>query len=291
MPSEYENLIRLARVARGLEQAGGFYNASKLFWAALFSEEIRASNEQGIPKSAEELDREAQVAYEWLKSRGAKPELIAALEHGRAGVRENRTIAESEIPAVFVCRTCGEMILGQPSQPCPTCGAHLLTWREFLPVYLLEPLSPQQVLAALASGATEIEAAVKGLSDAQMAQSPRAGEWAIRDLLSHLLVAQGLCAGRVEKMLTKAHPEITSLAAWRLENMEALSASETLKRYRTSRQKTVDRLKEISAQDWWRTGHHDEFGEVTVLQQTSYFAKHEPTHLPQIAAIRRAIGA
>ncbi len=41
----------------------------------------------------------------------------------------------------------------------------------------------------------------------------------------------------------------------------------------------------------WRTGHHDEFGEVTVLQQASYFAKHERSHLPQIAESRRAIGA
>ena len=61
----YEHLIRLVRVARGLE-AGGYYNAAKLFWAMVFSEELRASNEQGVPLEAGDLDREMQIAIDTL---------------------------------------------------------------------------------------------------------------------------------------------------------------------------------------------------------------------------------
>ena len=38
-----------------------------------------------------------------------------------------------------------------------------------------------------------------------------------------------------------------------------------------------------------RQGQHGEFGEVTVLQQASYFAKHDQSHLPQLDAIRRVL--
>jgi hypothetical protein len=38
--------------------------------------------------------------------------------------------------------------------------------------------------------------------------------------------------------------------------------------------------------DWWRTGQHEEFGNITLRQQVSYFATHEMTHLSQIESLR-----
>jgi len=51
----------------------------------------------------------------------------------------------------------------------------------------------------------------------------------------------------------------------------------------------VNLLTEMPVEGWWRTAQHEEFGSVTILQQASYFAKHERSHLPQIAAIRRTL--
>ena len=62
-----------------------------------------------------------------------------------------------------------------------------------------------------------------------------------------------------------------------------------LEQYRCSRQSTVNLLTEMPVEGWWRTAQHEEFGSVTILQQASYFAKHERSHLPQIAAIRRTL--
>ena len=285
----YEHLIRLVRIARGLE-AGGYYNAAKLFWAMAFSEELRASGEQGVPLGADDLDREVQITIDTLGAAGAKPELITALQFGRQAAREDRTIPSAEIPPVHVCRTCGEIALGQAPQRCPACGARALTFREFLPVYYLEPLSPQQVMAALVSGPDEVEDAVKGLSGEQMTQPPQPGEWAIRDALWHLLMAQSVFAGRVEKMLAEDNPSLEGVAVWTIEGEESLSARDILARYRDSRTATVEQLKAMSPGDWWRTAWHEEFVQVTILQQASYFAKHERSHLPQIYAIRQAIG-
>jgi hypothetical protein len=35
---------------------------------------------------------------------------------------------------------------------------------------------------------------------------------------------------------------------------------------------------------WWRTARHREFGSLTLTEQVSYFAAHEPTHLRQVRA-------
>ena len=41
---------------------------------------------------------------------------------------------------------------------------------------------------------------------------------------------------------------------------------------------------------WWCHGWHEEFGDVTLLQQASYFALHEITHLPKIQELRQEVG-
>jgi len=285
---QYEHLIRLVRVARGLE-AGGYYNAAKLFWAKAFSDEIIASNEHGVPLTPDDLDREIQIAIDDLRATGVEPGLIAAVERGRQGARENRTIPSSEIPQVVTCRTCGEIILGHAPQRCPICGARALTFREFLPVYFLEALHPYEALAALASGPDEVEETVRGLSEKQMAQTPRPGEWAIRDVVWHILVAQGLLEGRVEKMLAEDNPSLEGVAAWAIEGEHSLLVQGMLERFRASRQRIVDRLTGLPAEDWWRTARHEEFVRFTILQEASYFARHERSHLPQIEAIRQVV--
>jgi len=57
--------------------------------------------------------------------------------------------------------------------------------------------------------------------------------------------------------------------------------SGVLQQYSSSRQAMVICLSHLVAEDWWRTGQHDEFGQVTLLQQASYFARHERSHFPQ----------
>jgi hypothetical protein len=288
--TKLDSLTRLVRVARGLEAIGS-YNASKLFWGLAFSRQIRASRAVGIPAAGDELDAEIGAALEDVKDGGASPAIVAAIVKGRERARENATIPMTEIPAVAVCRTCGELFLGEPPEKCPTCGAHKLTMREFLPVYFLEPFLPVQALAALGSAPDELENAIQGLNEEQMARKPAQNEWAVRDIFTHLLVAQGLLAGRVVKILAEENPSLTGVAAWAIGNEDTLAPSEVIARYRKSREETVARLKGIAFADWWRTARHEEFGQITLLQQASYFAKHDRAHLPQIREIRKAIGA
>jgi uncharacterized damage-inducible protein DinB len=287
------DLDRLVRAARGLE-AGGFYNLAKLFWALIYSRQVRTSSQLGVPTNPAELDSEIQAAIQELNAQGIEPALLAALQRGREAAGANRAIPASDIPPVYVCRSCGEIILvaspndNAPDQ-CPGCGAWELTFREFPPVYYLEPLPPQIVLQALETAPSEVERLIQGLSEDQMAQAPAPGAWGIRDAFFHLLVTQELLAGRVERMLAEENPSLAGVAAWAAESQASLTAAAMLDRYRLSRQATLELLRQMPAESWWRTAWHEEFGRVTILQQASYFAKHERSHLPQLAAIRKVI--
>ena len=284
-----EIILQAIRIARGFEMRGA-YNAAKLFWALAFSCEIQLSNAIGIQDGVDQLDSEIEALLSVAKLEETDPQWVAMMRRGQQGARENRTILLTEIPEASVCRRCGEMILGDSSSGCPACHAQALTLRIFPPIYYLEPLPREQALSALASAPREMEAAMRGLNAEQLSRPSKPGEWAIRDVAWHVLVAQGLLAGRLEKMLAEVDPPLPSVPAWAVDAIDSLSTSEILQQYSSSRQATVERLSRLAAEDWWRTGQHDEFGQVTVLQQASYFAKHERSHFPQLSEIRRALG-
>jgi len=282
----YDDLIRLVRVARGLE-AGGFNNAAKLAWGLLYSEEVKASSAGGVPRGAE-LDAELGMLVASFTAAGADPAVIAALDEARAAVREDRTIPHPRIPDVYVSRTTGAVFLGDPPDVTAS-NDHRLGLRKFPAIWYFDPLSPHEVLDALAAAPDIVEAQLNGLSIEQMNRSPAPGEWSIRELLGHLHMAQEVLAVRVEKLLAEDNPQLQGLAVWAMEQ-KPLSPGDLLERYRASREHVVTRLKAIPFADWWRAGWHEEFARVTILDQATYFARHEMSHLPQFADIRKAVG-
>ena len=271
------------QLARELEK-GGFYNAAKLFWAAAFSHEIRATN--ALPRPASLLDA-MRAVIDGLKAAGGDPAMIAAMRASTSGVQEDRTINWDEVPAVAVCRVCGAVQMGAP-EACPTCGADALTLRPVQPIWFFDALTPAEVLAALESGPAALQAFVAGLSEVQLNQPPQPGEWSVRETLWHVLVAEQLFAGRVQKLLAEENPVLSGFASWTVSGEKTLSARDILSQYSAIRQETLGRLRGMAAQAWWRPGFHEEWGQVTLLQQVTYFARHERSHFAQIAGARRA---
>jgi hypothetical protein len=272
-------------------EADGSYNAAKVLRALAFSEEVRATNAAGLPANRGERDEDLRAMLSAMERTGGRGDLQPLLEIGRRAALEDRVIALEEIPEIFVCRICGEVVLREPPRRCPACGAHGLTLKEIVPVYFLEPLAPQVALRALREVAEEVAQEVEGLNEEAMARSPAAGEWAIRQVLFHLLETAGMLAWRVERILTEDEPSLEGVASWAIEGGEEMSGGEMLKRYLESREATARRLASIRPQDWLRTARHSEWGVVTLVGQVSYFAKHDASHIPQIGEIRRAIGA
>ncbi len=279
-------LTQLIRAARGAE-AGGYYGVAKLLWAMAYSEEVKGSNQAGIPRGAE-LDGELSAIIESLKARSGDTSVITALEKGLQAVREDCTVNYTDVPGVYVSRTTGEVILGEPPE-FTSNHDHRLGLREFKPIWYFEPMSPAECLNALEHNPDVIAEQISGLTTEQLLVAPAPGEWNMRELLWHLLQAQELVAARVEKMLTENHPSLEGMAVWAMKDDQAMSPADILERYCASREVMISRLKAIAPADWYRGGWHSEFGEQTVLSQATYFARHEMSHMPQFAQIRRAV--
>lgn len=94
---------------------------------------------------------------------------------------------------------------------------------------------------------------------------------------------------RLDLFSEEEHPVLEAKAVWswaKNEEEHPLSTLEIFAEYQATRGKVLAKLEAIPLADWWRTGQHGEFGEVSIKQQVSYFAAHEITHLPQIEALR-----
>jgi uncharacterized damage-inducible protein DinB len=289
MDERLERIGRLAEAARGLEREGA-YNGAKLVRTALESELIRYAESEAPSGGA----RVAAAVESLVADLG--PDVPAALAPLIAGladpVREGRTIPLADAPRCHVCRTCGTVFLGDDVPvSCPACEALALSFREELPVWYLEPADRGAILAALAVGSRHVADAIAGRSDEALARPPAAGEWSARQTLEHLLFAEELFATRVGRLLAEDEPDLAAAAVWNEtpasdEGTAATGdpASVLAARIRALRGATVAVLDDLPESDWGRGGSHPEWGRVTVLSQAAYFARHEASHLPQLAA-------
>ncbi len=279
-------LVRLERAAASLE-AGGLYGGGKLLRGAAFALATRDSWAAG-PLTGADLLAELDSLADTLRAAGMPAAFLGALGHARSAPADNRELQLTDAPPLFVCRTCGTLVMEAAPARCPTCGERAITFREFIPTYYLEPLATSVLLDTLGSAEHDLRALVAGLTDAQMDHQPLPGEWGVRDVISHLLFAERLLSERVRLLLTEEDPDLAGAAVWTYAT-DARAASDLLDDFAESRGRTLAALRGLSLEGWERSGRHSEFGRVTVRQQASYFAKHERHHFPQIEQIRKML--
>ena len=284
----FDLMVRLERLAMGLE-AEGFLGQAKLYRGLSRSLLISAAYNGELPRVGGALLDEMRQARTELEALGVGGPALAALAVAEAAATENRATMWDELGALHVCRLCGEMFLGETPAYCPTCGSEALAFWEVSPIYHLEPMTPKTVLDALATMPDTLRAATDGLTEAQMTATPAPGEWSIRETVSHLVMAQGVLVARTELLLTQEHPSLASQAVWTFKADETATTLDVVAQYEDVRHDLLATLRGIPYDAWLRSGWHTEFGEVTLLQQASYFAKHERYHLPQFAQIRAAV--
>ena len=285
-----DTLIHLFALASRLEGEGQ-YNLAKLARAAADSLGRQAANQVAVPADKEALAADIKRTAEALSRLIVSADVLSALKQGADEMAEGRLPLVSLIPHPYVCRTCGHLLLGEPATTCPTCGAWPGTYQRFMPNYWFDALEPPAALARLRQTPLDVAALLEGLSEAQLNQTPADGGWAIRNALTHLRDAQDVLAFRLGLFLAHEHPVLEAKAVWTWaanEQERPPTALEIFETYQASRADTLNKLAQLPIADWWRTGRHEEFGEVTLRQQVSYFAAHEVTHLSQIASLRVA---
>ncbi len=282
-----ETIILAYALAGRLEEAGQ-YNIAKLLRAAADSQLRQAAYDLALPEDKLALAGEVMSFVGALNRLDISGDIITAIQNGVMRMTEGRLPQIRETPMPYVCRTCGFLTMLKPRSSCPTCGAWRDTFKRFRPVYWLDAFDPYTSLEKLRRTPLEIAQLLSGKDESVFNYTPEDGGWTVRNILSHLLDAQGVLNFRVNLMLTQENPELKSLAVfdWAINDQDRpADTMDILATYRDSRQETLARLESIPLADWWLTGLHQEFGSVTVRQQVSYFALHEISHLPSIARL------
>ncbi len=287
------DIVDLTALARTLE-LGGIYNGAKLVRAIVDSELLRLADERR-PAAGED----AAAALERLADRAdseseanadSDPALAGALRAAAAAARNDAPLTLVDAPAVFVCRTCGHLSTGAPPTRCPHCEAPALAFKEHLAVWYLEPMSSSDALATLEAGRAEVAAAIVGRDDDTLARRPKPGEWSARDTLEHLATTEALLAERLPRLLDEKDPELIAAASWAETASDDSTvatgdpASVLLGRFGDLREASLAMLRPLDEEGWSRSGRHPEWGRVTVRSQAAYFARHQASHLAQLAA-------
>jgi hypothetical protein len=283
------NLHRVAQAARDL----GHYNLAKLLEAARTSLVTRTGRAGELPLTDTALLGELAALEQTLNSVALHPELLAAIRNAHSAIAHKGMALLEDAPPVFVCRHCGQVALRQAPEACPACGAGGLTFEEIIPAHYLQPEPPERILAQLRAFPDTLEGLLAGLTEEQAARKvPGAeGEWSLREAARHLRDSNRLLAYRVNLLLTETNPDLKPQTAWGMsaatppdETTAAIAVD-----FRRERAGLLQQLAPLSPADWQRAGWHGEFGRVTLIQQATYFAKHEHWHLAQMTRLRREL--
>ncbi|MFO8151414.1 MAG: DinB family protein [Trueperaceae bacterium] len=284
MASSVNLLALAARV-----ESEGRYNVAKLLRAAVVARGQREADQalEEAPRGDELLEALHGVADAFATD----PLLVPLSEPLRAGTRAFAAGAVpliDEVPDPLVCRRCGHVAMAEAPEACPRCAADGVTFLVQRPVWWLERYDPASAMAQLERTPARVRALLDRIPVSAWSQRPEPGTWSPHEVLSHVRDAQGVLEQRVAAILEHDDPDLEAKMVWSW-NQEARPATtqEVLDAYLASRARVLEVLRGAPADAWWRTGRHREFGRLTLTQQVSYFAAHEPTHLRQLRSAAR----
>jgi hypothetical protein len=293
-PDEMGDLVASLEQAAVRADGKGQLNISKLLRASATALVRRAAAARGYPDESELLAADLADLANRLKGTGIDPAFSERLQLGAKLVARGQQSYIDEFPDPYVCRRCGAIEANNPVSSCDTCGAHELTFERFRPVYWMTVYRPHEVMERLAGNPPLFQEAIDRMPDDRLEWTPAETAWAAVDVLRHVRDAQSVLAQRIVLILDEDDPPLEFQAVFEWTNQgtgRAESAHSILDAYIASRDASLSRLQAMEPDGWSRTGVHEEFGRVTLIEEASYFAAHELIHLRQLEQLRRAIAS
>ncbi|MCC7161956.1 MAG: DinB family protein [Anaerolineae bacterium] len=275
--------------ARGLEEEGQ-YGLAKYARASAEAVARRAAYHASIANDRETLVKHTAQMEREMTALEVPTEIREALGRGRAAMETGKLTLFKDTPNPYLCRTCGNLVLGTPTAICAVCGAHPRTFLKYMPNYWFDDMDPFELLEWMRTTPHILAGLLEGLTEEQMTRQPADGGWSIHQAITHYRDTQDVMAFRVNLILDKDNPPLESLAIFEWagkEQEKPATTREIYDAYSKSRNESIATLENIPLKAWWRMGQHQEFGPLTLRQQVSYFIAHEITHLPQIEALRK----
>lgn len=135
--------------------------------------------------------------------------------------------------------------------------------------------------------------AVAGLSDDQLATPYRPDGWTVRQLVHHVADSHMNAYLRHKLIATQDHPTLVTYDQDRwaeLGDVEAVPIETSLQMLDAVHERWAAFLASLDAEDFDRTAHHPEIGDVKLSDMLALYAWHGPHHVRHITALREREG-
>lgn len=147
-----------------------------------------------------------------------------------------------------------------------------------------------ELIKTYADGPQLLEAAVAGLTEAELHFTPGPEHWSILENVFHIADADLVAGARLRFVL--AQPGATLVGfdqnLWaKTLHHSSRSLRGSLALFRAVRDSTAELLRSAPPEAWERTGIHNESGPQTLEWIVEHFAEHVPGHLNTIAKRRK----
>src|ERR687884_1955465 len=143
----------------------------------------------------------------------------------------------------------------------------------------------ESIINALENAPAIIIPMVREVPAENLKRRPSPGKWSAHEHACHLAEVHPPFVSRLERMLAETRPRI--LAYNPDEAMEEgallkVDLDEALERYERDRARLVERLQQLSDEDWQRTAEHEEYDHYSVLIMLRHVALHDMLHAYRI---------
>jgi uncharacterized damage-inducible protein DinB len=146
-------------------------------------------------------------------------------------------------------------------------------------------MDTQTLIASLEAAPGIIIGLVREVPPENLKRRPEPTKWSAHEHACHISIGQATFLSRLDLMLSESNPKIRSM-----ENSPDVEAGsllsvdldEALDLFSRERSEVVKRLKELSPEDWQRTGEHEAFSHYSVHIMFRHLLIHEMHHAYKI---------
>jgi hypothetical protein len=143
----------------------------------------------------------------------------------------------------------------------------------------------EELIEQIRTFPSQLEAALNKIDSGKLDSPIREGAWTIRQSINHLVDSLVNSFIRIKFALAEDHPTIMMYneEKWaEIFDTRDMDISPTLPIISGLHSRIVYLLEKLDPQDWERTLHHPEAGDMTVAQYVKVIANHGPSHLNSV---------
>lgn len=146
----------------------------------------------------------------------------------------------------------------------------------------------QPVIEALEKASGIILPLIKEMPKGNLKRRPQPGKWSAHEHVCHLAEVHDLFFARLDLMLNEERPVIKSYLPdkdFEEDALLKLDLKECLTRFVSDRQKLVERVKNLTEDEWEKTAAHDEYNHYSVFIMLRHAAMHDMLHAYRVEEI------